>query len=264
MKGHAITHADQRRADLRVPFPKGFAHALKGHRIEHIGRRAKYILMTLDSGQTMILHLGMSGRILLIPAGQDYKPQKHDHLILECDDESKMVFNDARRFGMVMLVNDNEVDDLPAFKKLGPEPLDNHFSGPVLFEALKNKKTTIKAALMDQRVVAGLGNIYVSEALFYAGIHPERRAGSLKQVEVQKLVRAIRDVLGRAIEAGGSTLRDHRQASGELGYFQHQFAVYDRAGKACPGCVCDVSKTGGIEKMTQGGRATYFCSRKQK
>lgn len=263
LKNRVIKNVMVRRDGLRVPFPENLKQELEGRRIDHFSRRAKYILMRLDNGRTVILHLGMSGRILLVVPGKPHTPQKHDHLILEFDDGAQMIFNDPRRFGMVMLASDNELAAHPAFASLGAEPLDNNFSGPVLADSLKQKKTAIKTALMDQRVVAGLGNIYVSEALFYAGINPERAAGSLSVAETESLARAIRTVLQKAIEAGGSTLRDHRQANGDLGYFQHQFAVYDRAGMACPGCACDVSRTGGIVKIVQGGRATYYCPRRQ-
>ncbi len=264
LKGRIITNVNQRRKNLRVPFPANLSRKLEGQKVEQLGRRAKYILLGLTNQKTMILHLGMSGRILLVPPNQDYEIQKHDHLILSFDDDSKVVFNDARRFGMVMLASENELEGHKAFKALGPEPLGNNFSSLVLFEALKNKKTSIKAALMDQRVVAGLGNIYVCEALFYAGIDPARIAASITEKESNKLVQVIRDVLDKAIKAGGSTLKDYHKADGTLGYFQYQFAVYDREGQACPGCICDVSKIGGVKKITQGGRSTYYCSQKQK
>lgn len=263
LKGRTITAVDQRRADLRVPFPAGLARVLTGRRVVTLGRRAKYILMRLDDGNVVIIHLGMSGRILLVPSGRAYQPEKHDHLVLSFDDDSKMVFNDARRFGMVMLAKESEIESHSAFKNLGPEPLGNEFSGRILFDCLRNKKTSIKAALMDQRVVAGLGNIYVCEALFHAGIDPRRIAATIGETESEKLAQAIRKVLNDAIAAGGSTLRDYRHADGELGYFQHHFAVYDREGKPCPGCSCDISKSGGIQKITQGGRSTYFCPVKQ-
>jgi len=263
LRGRTITKVDQRRPNLRVPFPATLKRDLTGYKIETLGRRAKYILMQLENGKVMILHLGMSGRVLLIPPGKKYEPEKHDHLILDFDDRSKMVFNDARRFGMVLLDDENGLEKNPAFAGMGPEPLDNSFSAPVLAAALENKKTSIKAALLDQRVVAGLGNIYVSEALFHAGIHPERIAATVTHAESEKLVKAIRKVLNEAIAAGGSTLKDYRHADGELGYFQHHFAVYDRAGQPCPGCRCDISKSKGIRKMTQGGRSTYYCPEKQ-
>lgn len=264
IEGREVVRVDPRRKNLRVPFPADLRKALEGQKIESLTRRAKYILVRLSNHKVMVIHLGMSGRIALVAAGQDYAPEKHDHLIVGFDDGSSFVFNDARRFGMVMLANENEIDSLAAFKNLGPEPLGNQFSGAVLFAALKNKKTTIKAALMDQRVVAGLGNIYVCEALYHAAIHPERIACNVSEEESEKLAQAIRDVLTKAIEAGGSTLKDYRHADGSLGYFQHSFAVYGRAGDACPGCASALNKSCRIEKITQGGRSTFFCPERQK
>lgn len=263
IKGRAIINVDQRRKNLRIPFPANFPVVLEGQKVQQLSRRAKYILVQLDSDKTVIMHLGMSGRVLLVGPDQKYEIQKHDHLILSFDDDSKMIFNDARRFGMVMLANTNEIESHKAFANLGPEPLGNHFSADVLFAALKNKKTNIKNALMDQRIVAGLGNIYVCESLFYAGIHPERICATITKAESEKLVQAIRDVLNKAIAAGGSTLKDYRHADGELGYFQHQFAVYDRAGETCSKCPGAINKCC-IEKITQSGRSTYFCPQAQK
>lgn len=264
MKGRVIMHLEQRRKDLRVPFPDNFAHEVEGLEVLQIKRRAKYILMRLENSKTMILHLGMSGKILLVPSNENYEIKKHDHLILALDDDSKMVFNDARRFGMVMLTHEDELETHKAFRDMGPEPLGDGFSGAILFDSLENKKTTIKAALMDQRIVAGLGNIYVCEALFYAGIDPARIANTLSVNESEKLVQVILGVLRKAIKAGGSTLKDYQQVDGSLGYFQHQFAVYDKEAQACPDCSCDVSKTGGVKKITQAGRSTYYCPQKQK
>ncbi len=264
LQDRTVASLDIRRAGLRVPFPPDLADTLTGRMITNFSRRAKYILIRFDAGQTLVLHLGMSGRVTLVPPGDAYVMQKHDHLIFHFDDGTVLAFNDPRRFGMVLLAgNDNELASLKAFAGLGPEPLGNDFSGAVLYQTLKGRKTLIKAALLDQRLVAGLGNIYVSEALYGAGIDPRRQAGSLSAAEAELLVQQIRDVLNRAIAAGGSTLKDYRHADGELGYFQHDFAVYDRAGAACPACDCDVSKTGGIKKIMQAGRSTYFCPQKQ-
>ena len=263
LTGRRIISVNQRRKDLRVPFPKDLKSSLEGALIRDMKRRAKYIVMNLDNDLSVILHLGMSGRINLSEDADSYQIQKHDHLILILDDGSLMSFNDARRFGMVMISNQNNIESHPSFKKLGPEPFDNKFSAPVLYDSLKEKKTTFKAALMDQRIVAGLGNIYVCESLFYAGIDPQRLCRSITKNESELLVKAIRDVLQKAIEAGGSTLKDFRHADGELGYFQHNFAVYDREGETCPECNCELNKTGGVKKMTQNGRSTYYCSVKQ-
>lgn len=264
LEGRIIARAEQRVPALRIPFPDHLAEKLAGRTIERFRRRAKYALMYLDDGQVFILHLGMAGRVHLIESGAAYHVQKHDHLVIHCRDGCGFALNDSRRFGMVMLMPEKELESHKAFAGLGPEPLDNMFSGPVLHEALTGKKTPVKNMLLDQSVVAGLGNIYACEALYFSGIHPARPAGALTADETERLAAAIKDVLRRAIAAGGSSLRDYRQADGALGYFQHQFAVYGKAGKACPDCVCDVVKTGGIQKIRQSGRSTFFCPQKQK
>lgn len=261
--GDVIEQVDQRRPDLRVPFPEGLKEKLSGRSIDSMTRRAKYILIHLDNGLILVLHLGMSGRVLVLPDGNGYEPVKHDHLILSFQSGAALVLNDPRRFGMVLLLMADELKDHASFKNMGPEPLGNEFSGTILFEKLKGKKTSIKAALLDQRLVAGLGNIYVCEALFYAAIAPVREAMSLTGDETEKLVVAIRSVLNKAIEAGGSSLKDYRTAGGDLGYFQFSFAVYDREGMACPRCDCDVSKTKGVKRIIQGGRSTFYCPEKQ-
>lgn len=263
LEGAVFRSIEQRRADLRVPFPDRLPDRLAGRRIRNIGRRSKYVLLHLDDGMALVLHLGMSGRILVLAQGESYKPVKHDHLICGFTDGCKFILNDPRRFGMVLLTESAGLENHPAFSAMGPEPLGNGFSGALLKERFAGKKSPVKTALLDQRIVAGLGNIYVCEALYYAGISPQRPAGSLNASETEALAAAIRDVLTRAIEAGGSSLRDYRTADGALGYFQFSFAVYDREGKACPDCSCDVSRTGGIRRIIQGGRSTFFCDRKQ-
>lgn len=264
LEGAVFSDVDQRRPDLRVPFPEKLTDRLIGRRIETIARRAKYVLVYLDNRTVLVIHLGMSGRVLVMNDGRYYKPEKHDHLICGFEDGCKFVLNDPRRFGMVLLIHENEIGNYTAFSKMGPEPLGNEFSGTVLFEKLQGKKSPIKTVLLDQRVVAGLGNIYVCEALYYAGIDPQRPAESLSTDEAENLVSSIRNVLIRAIKAGGSSLKDYRTANGDLGYFQFSFAVYDREGGACPDCSCDVSKTGGIKRIIQGGRSTFYCQEKQK
>jgi formamidopyrimidine-DNA glycosylase len=188
----------------------------------------------------------------------------HDHLVLTADDGVVYVLNDPRRFGLVELVEADRLEEHRLFAGLGPEPLGNAFNGKTLAAAFADKKTPIKAALLDQRVVAGLGNIYVCEALFRAGISPLTLAGTVRGAKAELLVQSIRQVLDAAIAAGGSSLRDFVHHDGELGYFQHSFTVYDREGKACPGCTCDVTKTGGIERIAQSGRSTFYCPRKQR
>lgn len=259
--GGVIEKADVRRKDLRVPFPKGLKDKLAGRQITHFARRAKYILVHLDDGNVLVLHLGMSGRITI---AKNHTALKHDHLILHMKDGQQIAFNDARRFGLVYLMHADAVDAHPAFKSLGPEPLGNDFSGPVLAARLKGKKVAIKQALLDQRVVAGVGNIYACEALYESGISPTRAAGAVSGEKAEKLAAAIRNVLMRAIAAGGSTLRDHRQANGELGYFQHEFRVYDREGGQCALCHCEGGKPGAIRRIVQGGRSTFYCPTHQK
>jgi formamidopyrimidine-DNA glycosylase len=264
LTGRVIAKAQTHRAGLRVPFPARLTERLKGRKIAACRRRAKYIIVALDNGEALVIHLGMSGQIFLIAPGQEHAARKHDHFALTLDDGSRLVFNDARRFGIVMLLEQAKLKEHAAFRGLGPEPLEPAFNGKTLARLLEGKRCDIKAALMDQRVVAGLGNIYVSEALFRAGIAPRRQAGSVRGMEAFALAKAIKEVLRAAIKAGGSTLKDYRQSDGELGYFQHEFAVYGRDGKPCPGCTCKVEKTGGIEQIVQAGRSTYFCPRKQK
>lgn len=261
LKGQTIARVDTHRIGLRKPFPKNLKKTLENAKVMQVSRRAKYILLGLDTGVVLVIHLGMSGRILL--AGKDHVLQKHDHFIVHLKNGKQMVLNDARRFGIVDLVAGADMESHPLFAHLGPEPLSNHFSGPVLAAALAGRKAAIKIAIMDQRIVVGVGNIYASEALFLAGINPKTPAGRIHGVRAEKLAAAIKQVLKKAIQAGGSTLRDHRQANGEMGYFQHQFAVYDREGEACPGCNCDIGKTKGIKRIVQGGRSSFYCPRKQ-
>jgi formamidopyrimidine-DNA glycosylase len=263
LEGHVVTTLSLNRPDLRTPFPADLVRRVEGRRVVHVGRRAKYILLTLDSADVMVVHLGMSGRFVIRhdPAA---KPSAHDHMVLTADDGVVYVFNDPRRFGRVALTRTDQLATDPLFSGLGPEPLDAGFDGRFLAERLAGKKTPIKAALLDQRVVAGLGNIYVCEALFRAGLSPLRLAGSVTGARAGRLARAIRDVLTAAIAAGGSTLRDFVHHDGELGYFQHSFTVYDREGLPCPGCRCDVAVTGGIDRIVQSGRSTFYCPRRQR
>ncbi len=260
LEGRVLSRVIARRPDLRFPLPDGFGQRLTGRTVSKLTRRAKYLLIHMDNGTVLIWHLGMSGRVLIFTEPPPPE-QKHDHIIIETEDGATVRFNDTRRFGFMSLCEAAELEENTFIKKLGPEPLGDDFTGAVLAQRLAGKKTPIKAALLDQGIVAGLGNIYVSESLFYAGISPKRLAHTLQGKRAEKLVGCIKDVLKAAIAAGGSSLRDHRQPSGELGYFQHQFAVYDKAGQKCPGCDC---KDGAIKQITQSGRSTYFCSKKQR
>lgn len=258
LEGRVLTQVDVRRGDLRIPFPPGFADALRGRRVLRVVRRAKYILATLDNGVVLIAHLGMSGRMLLGDVASAPALGAHDHVRLITDDGSIVTYNDARRFGLMTLTTEKDQDSHPLLAGLGPEPLGNSFHVESLNAALKGKKTPIKAALLDQKVVAGLGNIYVCEALFRSGISPKRLARTVPGARAEKLVPAIRDVLNAAIAAGGSTLRDYVQASGELGYFQHNFLVYGQEGQPCSGC------GGTVKRIVQSGRSTFFCPKCQK
>jgi formamidopyrimidine-DNA glycosylase len=263
LAGKILARVEARRPDLRIPLPPDFAGRLARRRIERIERRAKYILLHLDDGQIVIAHLGMSGR-MRIQGTLPEPPGPHDHVILEAEDGTVVYFNDARRFGLMTLVDLAGLEAHPLLAGLGPEPLGNAFNGPALAAALAGRNTPIKAALLDQRVVAGLGNIYVSEALFHAGLSPRRKAATVQGERAERLAAAVKSVLEAAIEAGGSSLRDYVQPDGELGYFQHRWAVYDREGQACPGCDCALAKTGGIKRIVQSNRSTYFCPRRQK
>ncbi len=266
MEGQVIARADINRPDLRWPFPDHMADRLSGKRVTGLRRRSKYVLADLDSGETLLIHLGMSGRMLI--SGHmlgDFHhehpaPAKHDHVVFHMDTGTRITFNDARRFGAMDLMPTATQDDHWLIRDLGPEPLGNAFNETYLIACLHGRNTPIKSALLDQRIVAGLGNIYVCEVLFRAGIHPKRKAGQISAKRVATLVPLIRDVLFEAIAAGGSSLRDYRQADGELGYFQHGFQVYDREGEPCitPGCGKKISR------IVQSGRSSFFCPQCQR
>ncbi len=269
LEGHVLARVAIRRGDLRVPFPPRFAERLKGRRVQRLWRRAKYLLADLDKDETLIMHLGMSGRFTIHGAAAPARPGrfhnkapddgggegKHDHVVFETEEGTKIVFTDHRRFGLMLLEETGKVEQHPLFKGLGPEPLSADLTPAFLSAALKGKKTPIKSALLDQRVIAGLGNIYVCEALFRSKISPKRLAKTIPGERADRLVPAIKAVLKDAIAAGGSSLRDYAHADGELGYFQHHFAVYDREGQPCPGPGCkDV-----IKRIVQAGRSTFYC-----
>ncbi len=271
LQGAVIDTAEARRPDLRWPLPENFSERLAGRRIEAVGRRAKYLLADLDGGEVLILHLGMSGSIRVEGWGGKSQPGRfhhpraapgpHDHVVFNLASGATVTFNDPRRFGAILLVPYDRLDSHPLLQNLGPEPLGNTFSAVHLARALAGRRTNMKAALLDQKVVAGLGNIYVCEALNMAGISPRRLASTLATKageptqRTERLVTAIREVLRAAIQAGGSSLRDHRQVDGELGYFQHSFRVYDREGKPCPTFRC----SGTVQRIVQGARSTFFC-----
>ena len=263
MEGRPITQVLVRRGDLRRPLPVGFAAALAGRTVTTIDRRAKYLLIRLDDGAVVIAHLGMSGRMVIDhladagtagPAADDAPGGKHEHVVFHVGNGTAVRFSDPRRFGLRDLVQGASLDAHPLLVGLGPEPLDESFDGAALAERLAGKRTPIKSALLDQRVVAGLGNIYVCEALFAAGLSPRRSAHTVRRARADRLAAAIRSVLLAAIAAGGSTLRDHVAPSGEIGYFQHRFQVYGREREPCPGCGAPV------RRLVQAGRSTFYCA----
>lgn len=261
MEGQLITLAQVNRPDLRFPLPEKMAERLSGQRVEGLRRRSKYILADLSSGETLLVHLGMSGRMLVSGATlgtfhhEHPAPAKHDHVVFHMENGARVTFNDARRFGAMDLMSTERAGEHWLLKDLGPEPLGNGFHADYLVGRLSGRVMPVKAALLDQRIVAGLGNIYVSEVLFRARIDPRRAAGDLTATEIGELVPVIRTVLDEAIAAGGSSLRDYRQADGELGYFQHSFRVYDREGAPCPASGC----AGTIHRIVQSGRSSFFC-----
>ena len=276
MEGVRIARLEARRKDLRFPFQKDFVARLEGKVITGLGRRAKYLMADLDSGDVLVMHLGMSGSFRVSKGAGEVAPgifhhprsedRAHDHVVFHMENGAVISFNDPRRFGYMKIVARSEINDEPLLKGIGPEPLGNEFDAAMLSRACADKKTSLKAALLDQRVVAGLGNIYVCEALFRAQLSPKRKASTIatKSGEpndhAKHLVGAIHAVLNAAILAGGSSLRDHRQTDGELGYFQHSFQVYGREGKTCKTGKCK----GIVKRFTQNGRSTFWCPTCQK
>jgi formamidopyrimidine-DNA glycosylase len=276
MEGSKILKAEARRKDLRFPFQKDFIKRLEGQTVTGLGRRAKYLMADLTSGDVLLMHLGMSGSFRVVEdesaktPGQFHHPRgedrAHDHVVFHMSSGSSVIFNDPRRFGYMKIIARRELEDEPLLKGLGPEPLGNEFDAAMLAHSCAGKKTSLKAALLDQRVVAGLGNIYVCEALYRSHLSPKRQASTIADKKQQptdhakRLVTSIHAVLNQAIKAGGSSLRDHRQTSGELGYFQHSFQVYDREGEKCQTAGCG----GIVKRFTQNGRSTFWCPKCQK
>jgi formamidopyrimidine-DNA glycosylase len=265
--GARLARVEMRRPDLRFPFPERFVDRLTGRTIEALKRRAKYLLAELDSGETLVMHLGMSGSFRVeeegAPGAFHYERSKahaHDHVVLTTENGARIVYNDPRRFGYMTLAATAAIESHPLFSDLGIEPLGDEFDAARLADRLAGARTPLKSALLDQRRIAGLGNIYVCEALHRARLSPLREAGSLPPARLRALAAAIREVLEAAIVAGGSTLRDHRQTDGALGYFQHSFEVYDREGAACRHARCG----GAIRRIVQNGRSTFYCADCQK
>jgi len=277
MEGSEIVKAEARRKDLRFPFQKDFVARLEGQIVTGLGRRAKYLLADLASGDVLLMHLGMSGSFRIINGWDEKAPgefhyprsedRAHDHVVFHMSSGASVVFNDPRRFGYMKIIAREVLEEEPLLRGLGPEPLGNEFDAKMLAHSCANKKTSLKAALLDQRVVAGLGNIYVCEALYRSHLSPRRLAATLATKtgaepteHARRLVTAIHAVLNQAIKAGGSSLRDHRQTSGELGYFQHSFQVYDREGEKCQTAGC----SGIVKRFVQNGRSTFWCPKCQK
>jgi formamidopyrimidine-DNA glycosylase len=266
MEGAVIARADVNRPDLRWPFPGKMADRLAGQKVLGLRRRSKYILVDLESGESLLIHLGMSGRMLISghTVGDFHHahpaPAKHDHVVLHMVGGVRITFNDARRFGAMDLMQTDQQENHWLIRDLGPEPLGNAFHEAYFVERLRERNTPIKSALLDQRIVSGLGNIYVCEVLFRAGINPKCKAGQIASSRVAGLVPLIRDVLNEAIAAGGSSLKDYRQADGELGYFQHGFQVYDRENQPCVTPDCGKK----VERIVQSGRSSFFCPQCQR
>jgi formamidopyrimidine-DNA glycosylase len=279
MAGQRIVGLEVRRDGLRFPFPADFRQRLQGATLERFERRAKYILAYTDRRDALLIHLGMSGRFTILPPtgpaegpatfyynqAQAQGSGAHDHVVFDLEDGTRVIYSDPRRFGLMDITPAEQAREHRLLRGIGVEPLGDDFTPSYLAERFRDKKAPLKAALLDQRIVAGLGNIYVCEALFRSGLSPERAAGSIVRSkgaspQVRALVANIRTVLEDAIAAGGSTLRDYVQVNGELGYFQHQFDVYDREGKPCPRPGCK----GAVERIVQSGRSTFFCRTCQK
>jgi formamidopyrimidine-DNA glycosylase len=271
MVGATFIKVEQRRPDLRFPFPERFAERLVGQRIDALGRRAKYLLADLSSGEVLVMHLGMTGRFLVRQRGTTVIPGEfhhehggesaHDHVVFHLSNGASITYNDVRRFGFMDLVPRSVIETSRHFADVGIEPLGNELSGAAIGALFKGRRTPLKAALLDQRLIAGLGNIYVSEALHRTGLHPQAPASVIAtptgrpRPKAHLLAEVIRDVLNEAVEAGGSTLRDYAHTDGSLGYFQHRFRVYDRAGEPCTTPDC----TGTVKRVVQSGRSTFFC-----
>ena len=276
MEGRRIERIEVRRHDLRIPVPDDFNERLQGRTLEKLGRRAKYLVGEFDDGTILLAHLGMSGRMIIetpdnmteksasnIPGDFAHDPgnhAKHEHIVFHVGNGTVIRFSDPRRFGLMTLTDRENFADHKLIRHLAPEPTGEDFTGPVLAARLQGKRAPIKAALLDQRVVAGVGNIYACEALFAAGLSPLRQAATVQSRRADRLAMAVRDVLADAIAAGGSSLRDHVAPTGELGYFQHSFKVYGRTGEPCPGCDCGQS----VQRIVQSGRSTFYCTKRQR
>lgn len=266
LENHSFISVSVYSPALRIPLPRQKLCALAGQKILSVTRRAKYILVNFSNRKTMIVHLGMTGAMTIFPPHDKIilPRDRHDHVVFNMDDGVRIVYRDPRRFGVIDVVNSDDVFQSKYFSHLGVEPLEKDFTPEYLRDAMKVRRAPIKTVIMDQSVVVGVGNIYASEALYLSRIHPETPAQDLSFLQIKKLVSAIKTILTAAIKSGGSTLRDYRHTNGDMGYFQFHFAVYDKAGKACPDCRCSLKKTGGIQRIVQAGRSSFFCPTVQK
>lgn len=264
MQGRCLEGVDVRRENLRYPIPQDMQDVLGGKSVQALRRRGKYLVVDFDGGHSLIIHLGMSGAFRVGECDDNPADQKHDHIVMNFSGGMRAIYNDPRRFGFFLMMKHAEVDAYAPFAVMGPEPLGNGFNGAYLVEALSKKASPIKTALLDQSVVAGLGNIYVCEALYRARIHPETPAKNVKEEALEALTSHVRDVLNEALASGGSSLKDHKQVDGTLGYFQHRFAVYDREGHSCPHAGCQESEAPCVRRIKQAGRSTFFCENLQR
>lgn len=263
--GKKIIRAKLFTPKIRNIVPKKIAIMLENHRVLNVYRRAKYMVFDMDDGHSVIVHLGMTGVFrTILPNQKKFEKDIHDHFLMQTEDGVEIVFRDPRRFGVLDILKTDEVSESKYLGHLGIEPLSRGFTAKKLHTELSRRSLPIKQAIMDQKIVVGVGNIYASEALFKSHIDPRRAANTLDESELATLVKNIKSVLREAIENGGSTLRDYRNIGGERGYFQMHFEVYDREGKPCPDCTCDWEKTGGIKRIVQGNRSTFYCAIKQR
>ena len=247
---------------FRVKTPDDFCKRIDGAKIVRVRRIAKYIVVDLDNGESIIWHLGMSGRIKFIQ-DKNAPLEKHDHVVIETD-KINLVYNDARRFGLIIVVKTKDVESHSLLSRIGFDPFDENLTAEYLYEKLQGKSIPIKVALLDQTIINGIGNIYASEALFLAQVLPTRESKNVSLKECEKIIEAVRITLEKAIKAGGSTLRDYKKPDGSMGYFQNMHCVYNKSGQQCSECICDIRKTGGVQKIVQAGRSTFYCSTLQK
>lgn len=260
--GVKIMHTDIFQRKLRMPIPQDFAAQVQNAQITDFTRIAKYMLMHLDNGKTIIWHFGMSGHVK-IESAPPTTPQKHDHLIMQTS-KGTLIYNDPRRFGLITICESDKLKNHRLFCNLGPDPWDANLTADYLLQKFSGKKTAIKIALLDQNIICGIGNIYASEILYCARIRPERPAESVTKAEANLLIKHTRIILENAINAGGSTIHDYKKPDGDIGYFQQKHCVYNKTGQKCPQCRCRIAQTGGIKKIVLGGRSTFYCATLQK